>query len=131
MKTSKKILLVAVSLIVTSLISAGIALGCSVFFGLAFWHVFWFGNAAQVGGTLLWDKFYESRKIIEAVQAYANVPYKKYLLELNCGHCGHKNEVEVDLVETEFRCTNCQKFNGIHVTFMAAAITEPISESTL
>jgi DNA-directed RNA polymerase subunit RPC12/RpoP len=64
----------------------------------------------------------------EEVKAYNQKPYKKYLIPLNCAHCGHKNEIEIDLTDTEFRCTNCLKYNGIHTNFMAAAITEPVSQ---
>lgn len=126
MKTSKKILYVLYSLALTCVISAGISLGCTMLFSLPFWYTFWFFNSIQIGGYMLWDKYYETRNVIQSVREYASKPYKKYILGLNCSHCGISNELEIDLTDTEFRCENCKKYNGIHINFTTAAITEPI-----
>lgn len=128
MKTSKKILILVVSLGITSLLSAGLAMGLYSFFSVSFWSSFWFFFCSQILGSLAWDRYGETNKIIEAVNEYNKKPYKKYIIPLNCAHCGHKNEIELDLTDTEYRCTNCLKYNGIHVNFMSAAITEPISQ---
>lgn len=128
MKTSKKILILAVSLGLTSLISGGLALGLSAFFSIYYWAGFWFFFCAQILGSLAWDRFGETNRILEEVKEYNKKPYRKYLIPLNCAHCGHKNEIELDLTDTEFRCTNCLKYNGIHTNFMTAAITEPVSQ---
>jgi DNA-directed RNA polymerase subunit RPC12/RpoP len=125
MKTSKKILIIFTSILVTALISTGLSAGTSFILSWNFWPIFWLFFAAQILGSLIWDKYYESNQIIAAVKEYASRPYRKYMLAMNCAHCGHKNEIEIDLTDTEFRCSNCQKYNGIHVNFMAAAITEP------
>jgi hypothetical protein len=128
MKTSKKILFLTISLGITSLISGGLALGINAFFSIPFWGSFWFFVCAQILGSLAWDRYMETERIVAEVKAYNQKPYKKYLIPLNCAHCGHKNEIEIDLTDTEFRCTNCLKYNGIHTNFMAAAITEPVSQ---
>lgn len=127
MKTSKTILLFATSILITSTISAGLAGGLYGFFNIAFWNSFWFFFCLQVLGSFLWDRYAETNQIVAAVKEYNNKPYRKYLIPLNCGHCGYKNEIEIDLTDNEFQCSNCLKNNGIHVNFMAAAITEPIS----
>jgi DNA-directed RNA polymerase subunit RPC12/RpoP len=128
MKTNKKLLFLAVSLGITSLISGGLSLGFSAFFSIPFWGSFWFFFCAQILGSLAWDRYMETNKIVSEVKAYNMKPYKKYFIPLNCAHCGHKNEIEIDLTDTEFRCSNCLKYNGIHVNFMTAAITEPVSQ---
>lgn len=128
MKTSKKLLYIGTSVLITSLISAGLAAGMFAIFGISFPHAFFFWFAAQVLGFLAWERYGETQKILKSVEEYNKKPYKKYWIPLNCAHCGHKNEIEIDLTDTEFRCPNCLKFNGIHVNFMAAAITEPLSQ---
>lgn len=128
MKTNKKILMLVVSLLISALISAGISGGLLTFFNINFWLSFWFFITLQIGGSIWLSNFYESNKIIAAVREYASKPYKKYMLPLNCAHCGHKNEIEIDLSDTEYRCENCKRYNGIHVNFMSAAITEPIDQ---
>lgn len=131
MKTSKKILIISTSLIITALLSAAVSSGFAYLLEWNFWPLFWLFFACQILGSLWFDRYYESKKLIKAVEDYANKPYKKYMIPLNCGHCGAKNEIEIDLTDTEFRCDNCKKFNGIHVNFMAAAITEPVSDANL
>lgn len=132
MKTSKKLLIVAISLFFTSIISACLALGAITFFGASFWYAFWFFNALQIGGSVAWDKFYESRNTVrileEHAKEFANKPFRKYLIPLQCSHCSHTNEIEIDLNDTEFRCEGCKKYNGVHVNFTTAAITEPINQ---
>jgi len=128
MKTSKKILFLAISLGITSLISGGLALGLNAFFSIYYWGSFWFFFCSQILGSLAWDRFGETNKILAEVKEYNKKPFRKYLIPLNCAHCGHKNEIELDLTDTEFRCTNCLKHNGIHTNFMTTAITEPVSQ---
>jgi len=128
MKTSKKLLFLAISLGITSLISGGLSLGLSTFFSVSFWGSFWFFFCVTILSSLAWDRYVETERIVAEVKAYNQKPYKKYLIPLNCAHCGHKNEVEIDLTDTEFRCNNCLKHNGIHVNFMTAAITDPTNQ---
>lgn len=131
MKTSKKLLIITVSILLTAFISACLSSGFSFFLAWNFWPIFWFFFGMQILVSLWYDKYYESEKLIKAVQEYANKPYKKYMIPLNCAHCGVKNEIQIDLTDTEFRCDNCKKYNGIHVNFMTAAITEPVNEVSL
>jgi hypothetical protein len=125
MKPSKKILMVTTSVAITSAISAALAYGLSIF-GFSFWPVFWLIVVIQFLAPILWSRLYETRKLMEALEVYKAKPYRKYSIPLNCTHCNAKNEIEIDLTDTEFKCENCKKFNGIHVNFMTAAITEPI-----
>lgn len=127
MKTSKKILMLVTSLGITVAISIAITGILSIFWAFSFWAIVACLSGVQLAATITWDNMYESRRIVKAVQEYNSKPYRRYMIELNCAHCGSKNEVDVDLNETEFRCINCRKFNGIHVNFIAAAITEPVS----
>lgn len=131
MKTSKKILIVATSFIITSLLSLCISYGVAFILDWNIWPIFWLCFASQILFSFWYDRFYESKKLISAATEYANKPYKKYIIPINCGHCGKKNEIELDLTDTEFTCQICKKHNGIHVNFMAAAITEPISDSSI
>jgi hypothetical protein len=125
MKTSKKILMILTSCAIVSAISAGLSFGLSIF-GISFWPAFWLIVTIQFLAPVIWDRLYDSRKLVEALNEYRAKPYRKYSIPLNCTHCNAKNEVEIDLTDTEFRCENCKKFNGIHVNFMTAAITEPL-----
>jgi phage FluMu protein Com len=129
MKTSKKILIITVSLLITTFISASIAGGLCFLWNWSFWPVFWMLSGTQILGSLWYDKYYESSKLLKSVEEYTNKPYKKYIVPLNCAHCGNVVEVETDLNYTEFKCENCKKYNGLHVNFMAAAITEPINQA--
>lgn len=129
MKTTKKILYICISLLAISAVSGGLSMGMEVFFELPFWKCFSFFTVLQLLIPFSWDYFYESKRIIKAVQDYANLPYKKYMIGLNCAHCGQTNKIEMDLSDTEFKCEVCKKDNGIYVEFMAAAITEPVSNT--
>lgn len=126
MKTSKKILIICASLAITALISAGISLGLYTVFNFNFWGSFSILFTVQNAWSIYRAEYLDRRKIVKAVQEYSQKPYKKYLIPINCGHCGSKNELEIDLTDTEFQCDNCKKYNGLHVNFMAAAMTEPI-----
>lgn len=128
MKTSKKILIITTSILLTSLLSCCLAYGLSFILNWNFWPLFFLSFASQILFSFWYDRFYESKKIMDAMAEYANKPYKKYIIPINCGHCGKKNEIELDLTDTEFTCEICKKHNGIHVNFMAAAITEPMNE---
>jgi hypothetical protein len=126
MKISKKILLIITSFSIISVFSGAIAYGLNAIYNIPFWAVFWIANSLQIAWSIYRDQYLEGRKITNAITEYSKKPYKKYYIPLNCAHCGHKNEIEIDLTDTEFRCENCKKFNGIHTNFMTAAITEPI-----
>jgi hypothetical protein len=127
MRTSKKILMYTVSFLVTLFISLGLAAGTELFTGFSYKPLTFFFFCIQLAASFYITNIYESRNVIKAVQEYASKPYKKYILPINCGHCGQSNEIEIDLTDTEFKCTNCSKMNGIHISFMGSAITEPIN----
>ena len=127
MKTSKKILMLVTSIGITAITSAAATVILSIFWTVPFWSTVACLSVVQIAATVAWDNLYESRRVVKAVEEYNSKPYRRYMIELNCAHCGIKNEVDVDLNETEFRCNNCRKFNGIHVNFITAAVTEPVS----
>lgn len=131
MKTSKKILIIFSSLFLTACLSAGLSFGTAFLLDWSFWPLFWLFFSCQILISFCYDRFYESKKLLDAVKEYTSKPYKKYIIPINCGHCGSKNELEIDLTDTEFKCSNCKKYNGIHINFMAAAITEPVSDNTI
>lgn len=124
MKTAKKILLIIVGIIIISAISSGLSLGMSLFFGLSFWKSFAFFSTLQVIVPELWRTYYVDKNVVESARIYAQKPYKKYMLALDCTHCGYTSQVEVDLSnETEYNCPHCKKDNGVHVQFMTTSIT--------
>jgi len=125
MKFSKKILMISTSLAIVFGSSAALAYGLSIF-EISFWPAFWLIAIIQFLAPVLWSRLYETRKLLEVLDEYKAKPYRKYSIPLNCTYCNAKNEIEIDLTDTEFKCENCKKFNGIHVNFMTAAITEPI-----
>ena len=125
MKTSKKILMILTSCAIVSAISAGLSFGLSIF-GISFWPAFWLIVTIQFLAPLLWSRLYETRLLTTALEEYKAKPYRKYSIPLNCTYCNAKNEIEIDLTDTEFKCENCKKINGIHVNVMTAAITEPV-----
>lgn len=129
MKTSKKILYAIISFIIIGIISGGLSIGLELFLGFAFWKSFFFVSVIQLVAPMLWNKYYESAQLIELAREYTSKPFKRYMINLNCAHCGHINSIDMDLAETEFKCVNCKKDNGIHIEFMTAAITVPVSET--
>jgi hypothetical protein len=131
MKTSKKVLYVLLSLIIIGIISGGLSVGIELFLGFSFWKSFFFLSVVQFVGPMLWTKYFESAQLIELAKEYTNKPFKRYMINLNCAHCGQVNSIDMDLAETEFKCTNCKKDNGIHIEFMTAAITVPVSDPNM
>jgi len=127
MKLSKAILIVLTSLAITAAISTCLSLGCLTLFGTSFWYMFLAFFASQIGGYWYFIQYKESETIQKNVLEYNNKPFKRYIVPLKCSHCSHVNEIATDLQQSEFQCTNCLKYNGVHVNFMCAAITEPIS----
>lgn len=126
MKKSKKILILITFLLITGILSSGFAFGAYLLFGLSFWGTFLVSSTLQISWSIFRSEYLEGKKLFELAKEYASKPYRKYVIPLNCAHCGSKNEIEIDLTDTEFRCENCKKYNGIHTNFMTAAITEPI-----
>lgn len=130
MKPSKKILILGFSLSAISAISFAFAWGLSVLFGINFWAIFCLVTAIQISGGWLYEKFYQEVALFKALKEYTAKPYKKYEIPLNCQVCGKENIVEIDLTDTEFKCENCNRKNGIYVTFASAAITELSGEAS-
>lgn len=126
MKKSKKILIIFVFLLISSVLSGIFALGLNLLFNFSFWGAFLVASACQISWSIFRSEYLEGKKLLELAKEYSSKPYRKYIIPLNCAHCGSKNEIEIDLTDTEFRCDNCKKYNGIHTNFMTAAITEPI-----
>lgn len=134
MKTSKKILLLFVSLTIVCAISTIIAYSLFFLFNISFWGIFGLSTAVQIGWSIFRFQYIEEKErkaTLALMTEYLSKPFRRYIIEMNCAHCGHKNEIEVDLNNTEFKCENCKKYNGLHVNFMAAAITEPLVNTEL
>jgi hypothetical protein len=131
MKTSKKILFIILSILLVGLISTGLAFGIELFFAFSFWKSFVFVSVLQLLVPILWDRYYVSKQLIAIANDYNSKPFRKYIIPLNCSHCGFKNDIDIDLNETEFKCTNCKKDNGIHLAFQTAAITEPMGDNNI
>lgn len=138
MKINKKILIIAVSLGISSLISLGLSWGVVALFDISFLGSFLFFLALQFLIHFIINDWYESTNVIkeqkeikEVLQEYNKKPFKQYLLELNCSHCSAKNEVVLDLdEETEFKCTNCGKDNVVYTNIMTASKTNPINTTS-
>lgn len=126
MKKSKKILILFVFLLISSILSGCFAFGLKLLFDFSFWGTFLVASASQISWSIFRSEYLEGKKLLELAKEYSSKPYRKYIIPLNCAHCGSNNEIEIDLTDTEFRCDNCKKYNGIHTNFMTAAITEPI-----
>ena len=118
-------------LVISGLLSGGVALGLNLLFSFSFWGAFLVALSLQISWSMFRSEYLEGKKFLELAKEYSSKPYRKYIIPLNCAHCGSKNEIEIDLTDTEFQCDNCKKYNGIHTNFMTAAITEPIVNTEL
>lgn len=116
---------------ITTILSAGIAFGLNLLFNFSIWGSMLVAMTLQISWSLFRSEYLEGKQFLQLAKEYASKPYRKYIIPLNCAHCGSNNEIEIDLTDTEFRCDNCKKYNGIHTNFMTAAITEPINNPEL
>lgn len=123
MNTPKKILTIGLSIGAIVLIASLAGWAVSAIFGVSFWAVFTLVVLGQLATPYLFEQYTYSKKIRNAVQEYANKPYKKYQIKLNCQYCSHSQPVEIDLDDTVFKCEQCERKNAIYVAFTPVAIS--------
>jgi DNA-directed RNA polymerase subunit RPC12/RpoP len=131
MKTSKKILVLLLSLTITFVISSILTVGLGIFTTVPFWP------ATSSFMILIWlinyfFQYYRDTYVIQSeLKKLNSKPYKDYTMESTCQSCGHKQNVVVNLEDLEYSCDRCKRKNAIYVTFMTAAVTEPSSVNML
>ena len=96
MKKSKKILIILVFLLISSVLSGIFALGLNLLFNFSFWGAFLVASACQISWSIFRSEYLEGKKLLELAKEYSSKPYRKYIIPLNCAHCGSKNEIEID-----------------------------------
>lgn len=126
MKTSKRILIIIVFLIITSAISALLSIPALIF-GYSFWYSFFFFMGIQPLGKYLYDRYVEVNILIDTRNQLLEKPYKEEILGVNCAICNTAQEIPFNLQHTEFRCLKCQRLNSIHTTVSVQAVTEAIN----
>jgi DNA-directed RNA polymerase subunit RPC12/RpoP len=122
MTTQKKLLIVFLVLLAIAAISATAGFAGAVLFGLHYWGVFALTALVQFIIPLAAERYTFSKKIQEAVKEYANKPFRKYEIPLTCQYCGHSETVDVDLNNTVYKCSTCDRKNAVYVSFMTAII---------
>ena len=127
MKTSKRILVILISLFIVSLIAASLAAGLQFFLSYPFWNIFYSLVGLQLILPKISDFFYEKWVLKKALDEYNSKPYKQYAIDTACQHCGSVATMNLDLDDTEYQCGNCQKRNAVHVTFLTAAVQTPVN----
>ena len=127
MKTSKRILVVMVSLLLVTIIAASLASGLQFLLGYPFWQLFYSFVGLQLIAPKITDYLYEKLILKKVLDEYNSKPYKQYAINTACQHCGNVSTMNLDLDDTEYKCGNCQKGNAVHVTFMTAAIQTPVN----
>lgn len=113
---------VSILLGVSLLISTGL-------FYLFSWNIIWTTMilcGLQIIGQYCYNKYIETKHIFKILNKYENLKYKKYLIPLICQACGSTNSIEIDLTNTEFVCSKCEKKNAIYINFSTAIISEPL-----
>ena len=105
----------------TILLPAIIAFGLAFLFNSNF-LIAWFSlTALSVLIEKILEKGVTAKRISDFTDKYSNLPYKKYMVRLNCQNCHHVNVIEMDLNKnTEFVCSQCQRKNAVYTTFTTA-----------
>ena len=114
--------MIVTSFSIVSAISIGFGLGMNLVFGLSSLGAGVLAFIAQIGGYLFYDKVVEYNLLKSAIDDFKSKPYKEYNIPLSCQYCGKAENINVDLNETIYECSNCKRKNGIHVTFMTTAM---------
>jgi hypothetical protein len=125
MKTSKKLLVITMAVMLVVLIS--VIIGNCVFyaFGWNAWAVGILAFLAQVWSKSIWEYCMDKFVILKELQKYNAKPYKEYRIPLTCQTCGQTQPVDIDLATTTvYECRNCHRRNGIHIQFTTAANPE-------
>lgn len=123
MKTSEKILFITIGMALIASISAISSWVLGALFGAPFWPIFVGLSLLQIVGKYGADRYLEINVIKNGLKEYNQKPYKDFVIPLTCQVCGKVDNVTMDLSETEYRCTSCQRKNAIYVTFATAAMS--------
>jgi hypothetical protein len=127
------VLIVALSLLLTTGISALIGVGGYLLFS-SFWGTFIIAFGLQfvvfaiINGFLQRKDLIEGTKIInEQLEAIS-----KFTVRLTCSYCKKPNMVPILLdQENRFKCESCNQVNGVKMQFFATQITTPLNNVLL
>lgn len=125
-------LIIALSLLITSLISLSVGIGGFLLTG-QFWGFFLLAFVLQfvifaVVNTFLIrkDQIEGTRLINQQLEAVS-----KHTLKLSCTYCKTLNLVPITLnQENRFKCESCNQVNGVKMQFFATQITTPLKKIT-
>lgn len=127
------ILIVTLSLLFTSVVSAVVGLG-GYLLGGYFWG--WFALAfgvqyvgfAVINTLLLRKDTLEGAKVLnEQLEALS-----KFTVQLACAYCKQPNAVPITLnQENRFQCGSCNQVNAVKMQFFAAQVTTPLQKVVL
>ena len=124
MKTSKKILIICLSIAIILGLSFMISSGITIIFPNISLFVATLGVASIIWLCNYFFTFYRDTVVIKRqLEKISNLPYKQYTIDTTCQHCGHKEPHNIDLSNLEYKCGSCKKYNAIYVTFTTAAMS--------
>lgn len=122
MTTNKKILAIVISILGIAAISTVAAFSFFYLAGLHFWGVFGFATLVQILAPWAAERYTFSQEVQNTVKEYANKPFRKYEIPLTCQYCGHSEPVDIDLTNTTYKCSTCERKNAVYVYFQTAVM---------
>ena len=122
MNINKKLLLLGKSLFFMSLWSALFSFGLHLMFDINFWGSFIIATILQIIAPLAYNKYVVVNSLKSSLEEYNKKPYKQYRIPLTCQSCGSNEDIDVDLNNTTYKCSNCHRTNAIYVSFTTAVV---------
>jgi hypothetical protein len=131
--TKQETLLILVSLLITSFISAIVGIGVLLWLG-TFWGGFFTAFAAQIVIFAVINSFLirkDQIKYTELLNQQLEAA-SKYAIQLSCAYCKQPNTTPIVLnQENRFKCEYCGQISSIKMQFYAAQITIPLEKVIL
>ncbi len=128
-----EILIIVLSLVGTSLISALLALAASTLIG-TFWSWFTIVFVLQIIGFSIFNSILIQKQtnFLRAAELAELEQISKFSIKLSCAYCRQPNDCQIQLNQkNSFKCQSCNQVNGVYMQFTATTQTTPIESVTL
>jgi len=125
MKSSKRILVLLVALLLMSAI-AGILSIPAIIFHYSFYWSFAFFFGIQPILKALYDNYIEVNILADYKTKMLEKPFREDIVPFNCQACGTIHEVPYNIHVMDFRCLKCKRLNNINLTFQTTIANEMI-----
>lgn len=128
-----EIVIIALSLLGTSIISALLALAASTLIG-SFWSWFVITFVLQIIGFSVWNSLLiqKQNNFLRETELAELEQLSKFSIKISCAYCSQPNDCQIQLNQKNtFKCQSCNQVNGIYMQFTATTLTTPIEGVTL